>query len=186
MTLGFQTKWGREMGVLAGQPNYFISKIWMKHPTAYHDKINHEHAYYWDKYVHDLGKPWDIPDIPVRPKIHSIRHDPSNRWKAGNKIHFVVNNRTKKRFQFAPIIECVNVQRVEITYIRSMLGRIPMVILDGMELVYDPSYQFADKDECDLIEALAINDGFDSAESFFRYFNEDFKGNLIHWTDFKY
>lgn len=28
--------------------------------------------------------------------------------------------------------------------------------------------------------------GFDSVKDFFRYFNKDFKGKIIHWTDLKY
>ena len=33
---------------------------------------------------------------------------------------------------------------------------------------------------------LAINDGFESLKHFFEYFNEDFEGKIIHWTDLKY
>ena len=36
------------------------------------------------------------------------------------------------------------------------------------------------------IEQLAKNDGFDSVQDFFNWFNEDFNGRIIHWTDFKY
>ena len=33
---------------------------------------------------------------------------------------------------------------------------------------------------------LAINDGFDSIEKFFEWFNKDFTGKIIHWTNLKY
>jgi hypothetical protein len=33
---------------------------------------------------------------------------------------------------------------------------------------------------------LAQNNGFDTVKDFFEYFNKDFKGKIIHWTDFKY
>ena len=53
----------------------------------------------------------------VANKIHTIREDKTNRWKAGNLIHFVINNRTKKRYQFAPIIKCVSIQILFFEYI---------------------------------------------------------------------
>jgi len=33
---------------------------------------------------------------------------------------------------------------------------------------------------------LSANDGFDSVEQFFQWFDKDFKGKLIHWTDYEY
>lgn len=33
---------------------------------------------------------------------------------------------------------------------------------------------------------LAINDGFESIDDFFNYFNEDTTGKIIHWTDLEY
>ncbi len=36
------------------------------------------------------------------------------------------------------------------------------------------------------VNQLAINDGFNSVDDFFQYFNTDFTGKLIHWTDLKY
>jgi hypothetical protein len=33
---------------------------------------------------------------------------------------------------------------------------------------------------------LMKNDGFESAEQFFNWFNGYFKGKIIHWTDLKY
>jgi hypothetical protein len=30
------------------------------------------------------------------------------------------------------------------------------------------------------------NDGFDSIEDFFSYFDKGFKGKIIHWTDLRY
>lgn len=36
------------------------------------------------------------------------------------------------------------------------------------------------------IEELAMNDGFESVDQFFAWFNKDWKGKIIHWTDLKY
>jgi hypothetical protein len=36
------------------------------------------------------------------------------------------------------------------------------------------------------LKILSVNDGFDSVDDFFEWFNEDFAGKIIHWTDLKY
>jgi len=38
----------------------------------------------------------------------------------------------------------------------------------------------------DYLKTLARNDGFESVDDFFKWFNADFQGKIIHWTDFKY
>lgn len=51
----------------------------------------------------------------VTKKIHTIRRYKLKRWKVGNKIHFVVNNRTPKRYQFAPVVLVRFIQDITIT-----------------------------------------------------------------------
>ena len=169
MTLSFSIKWPDRMGDLAGQPNYFIEKIWGGVPEylqgRYYDRFVEQH-------LQKFGDDWDYTLEAVTPKLHTIRLDPSNRWKSGMKIHPVINNRTPNRFQFAPTMECVSVQRINIHY--HWGGLAPSVRIDGKLL-----------NEDDLLQ-LALNDGFPSVGAFFAYFNTDFSGNLIHWTDLKY
>jgi hypothetical protein len=181
MTLGFSTKWPKHMGELAGQPNYFIDKIWSGLLTDL--KVNvlvaYVHRYkYRDKFEKDELFLWDKETI--KPKFHTIRT--GNRWKAGMQIHPVINNRTKDRFQFAPTIECISVQKIEIKEVLMtqtdkcvVVGnKIFVVEVDGVRL------------RIHTIKFLAINDGFPTVEAFFQYFNTDFKGQIIHWTDLKY
>lgn len=116
-------------------------------------------------------------EIGINPKSHTIRQDLKNRWKAGMDIHFVINNRTKNRYQFAPIIKCVSTQKISITYWynkKTKLFDLPMIIIDN-------KVQTENK-----IETLAVNDGFDNSVEFFKYFNKNFEGVLIHWTNYKY
>lgn len=111
------------------------------------------------------------------PKIHTIRQDIKNKWKPGNKIHFVINNRTKNRYQFAPTIVCTSTQQIIIKYFyngKTEQFDLPTVLIDGKE-----------KKGKQLLE-LANNDGFDTVEDFFAYFKTDFTGKIIHWTNFKY
>lgn len=171
------------MGDLAGQPNYFVQKIWRGLITEsdfdYCDMYDFEmdhlkiFARYWDGHMNK----------PI-PKLHTIRHDPKNRWKAGNKIHFVINNRTKNRFQFAPVIECSATQDFEIKEwvmtskpaIKLADGRVFTVRIDGGYLFYDE------------LEQVAMSDGFPSVEHFFKWFGADTLPDtkIIHWTEMQY
>lgn len=113
-------------------------------------------------------------------KIHTIREDKKERWKPGTKIDFFINCRQKDMFRFAPVLPVVTVQKVEIVYYHNRetltldLPQKKGVIVDEKPLMRSE------------IEQLAQNDGFDSIEDFFAYFNEDFTGKLIHWTKLKY
>src|SRR5699024_2081987 len=68
------------------------------------------------------------------PKIHTIRHDEKDRWKPGMKIHPIINNRTKNRFQFAPVVECQSVQKIKIK--RGRLGSTIRVEIDDKIFYY--------------------------------------------------
>lgn len=103
------------------------------------------------------------------PKLHTIRKDEPDRWRAGLKIQFVVNNRRPNRIQFAEG-KCTSVQQIVITY----HGLSPVVEVDG-KLIKGAE-----------LERLAINDGFETVRDFFLYFSENFNGKIIHWTDLKY
>lgn len=98
----------------------------------------------------------------------------------------VINNRTPERFQFAPVVRCLSTQIIRITWkVIDQEETMAMVHTEGK------LYGHALYKNCRLhahagIHTLALNDGFDSVEDFFEYFNEDFTGKIIHWTDLKY
>lgn len=115
-------------------------------------------------------------------KIHTIREDPHTRWKAGRKIHMATGVRTKNYHCFDDTKTCVSVQSLQINHYESDFPAIE-VIIDGvlkfkqMSIIWNGS---------DFIDLLAKNDGFDSADAFFKWFDRDFHGRIIHWTDFRY
>jgi hypothetical protein len=169
MTLGFSTKWPKQMGELAGQPNWFVEKILKSLPFPG-----------WHQIISEQTMPDKVNDfalICLEPKLHTIRT--GNRWKAGMKIHPVINNRTKNRFQFAPILECKNVQEMIIEYDNEK----PNVYVDKQLFFWHTRMNSFGHEN---MLTLAKNDGFPSVEAFFEYFNQDFKGQIIHWTDLKY
>lgn len=179
MILPFSTKFKD------GTPTYFIEKIWrglgFKHKRDNYDLYN------------ECKRNRNLIDVTVvvDPKLHTIREDIHNRWKPGMKIHMVVFNRSKNQFQFVPVLECKSVQ-----YIR--------IIHDGIFDEFDgPTVYMGNRSDLDdlmpfyfdapkacygvkQMEQLARNDGFDSIEHFFSYFNKDFTGKIIHWTDLRY
>lgn len=151
-----------------GKPNYFIEKIW-KALILYNLSSRGFVEFCYQPYFKKFGE--TVPmSATLFPKLHTIRLDPHIRWKPGMDIHPVINNRTANRFQFAPVIKCVGVQEIEIKY----TGMIVTVFIDGKDR------------HTDIVTKLAINDGFENIADFFAYFNKDFTGKIIHWTDLKY
>jgi uncharacterized protein YqfB (UPF0267 family) len=174
MTLSFSE-------MINGKPSCFIDKIWEGLTSELTTK---EFTYknYWDKYFEIFGRNWDN-EILSDQKITTIREDESNRWKAGNDIHFVINNRRPNRFQFAPVVKCVSAQKIEIQTLSTPFYpcRYSIDSNNHKLVMIDDKIVFVD-----IIKEIAINDGFDTVEDFFGYFDKDFTGKIIHWTDLKY
>lgn len=173
MTLSFSTKFP------SGKPTYFVQKVWQSIWEM--GDYRHEFECYFGELLERKITPADVPtDYMVRGKLHTIRADAKDRWKQGNNIHFVINNRTKNRFQFAPILPVKSLQRISIRWLTDELTdeKSPWCWIDGE--------CFAAGFEANNWEKLAINDGFDNVEDFFNWFSEDFTGKIIHWTEFKY
>lgn len=119
--------------------------------------------------------PWGKPTlfkekILSGTKIHSVREDKKRRWKAGMLIHMAYGVRTKFYDCFCNKHRCKSTQEIKIEY----LGDHADIQIDGEFLSYGG------------MRTLSKNDGFDSAEDFLKWFNEDFEGVIIHWTDFRY
>lgn len=109
------------------------------------------------------------------PKKHSFRSDPTERWEEGKKIHFHHGGR-KLKYNCWHIGECTGVQNIKIQYrnvpVRGFI--LPHIWVDNKLLDYQK------------MELLAANDGFDNLTDFFRWFNKDFTGRIIHWSDVRY
>ena len=161
---------------LNGKPTYFVERIWegLLHNNFQDDK---EYIQFLDNHKERFSAYWDwFPDDKNRlakPKIHTIREDKNDRWKVGTKIDFFINVRQKNMFRFAPVLPVVSTQEIEIEYTGSGVYN-SWVFIDGKLM-----------NEKDLL-VLANNDGFDTVEDFFAYFNKDYVGKIIHWTDKQY
>lgn len=159
-----------------------------KKPTLFTNKIAKS---MWENYINQMTEfsiQINLPDYYIFedlslydldtliPKIHTIRADPRGRWKNGNIIDFFVYPRNKKMFRFAPRIPAVLVQKIEIEYYEGQ----PIVVINWKHF-YNPIVGIDHG-----IEELAQNDGFNSSKEFFEWFNQDFSGVIIHWTEKTY
>jgi hypothetical protein len=112
-------------------------------------------------------------------KIHTIREDKKKVWKKGRLIHFATGVRTKNYKCFKKGV-CTGTQKIEINYVEIIISK---KMPPGINKVVKVNNRILSLKEIGL---LAKNDGFDSVNDFFEWFNEDFKGKIIHWTDFRY
>lgn len=170
---------------LNGKPTMFTNKIVKGIWKNYGEKMT-EHA----KSV-NLPAFYVFEDLTIfqqeklASKIHSMREDKNDRWKPGRLIHFFINCRQKNMFQFAPVLPVISTQRVEILW-----GCDTTITAGTMKLqgTYRQYIILVDGRQLSIreVEALAVNDGFDNKQDFLDYFNTDFKGKIIHWTDYKY
>lgn len=120
------------------------------------------------------SKPQFIPKYLDGTKIHSIRK--GKRWKAGMRIQYYQDTRTKNMRKFMGDGLCTSVQNITMT-------RLSPTHLS----VFIDDYLLGHED----IKTLARNDGFDNVEDFVLFFFPEgyygmFEGQIIHWTDFKY
>lgn len=121
------------------------------------------------KTIFPWGKPTNFPDkIKARLKKTTIRK--GNRWKPGMKIHFATGVRTKNYNQFASGI-CKEAFWVLVEPVNKVV-LISALTTEGIVA------KSLSKEE---IASIAIDDGFDSVEDFWKYFNHPFEGQIIFW-----
>lgn len=169
MTLPFKTHFPKDIPLIGKKPTFFIERIWYSlGENNYPKEYEEMRTIYQDRFGDFNCGGYYIP------KHHTIRA--GNRFKEGDKLHMVINNRTKNRFQFCPVLEVKSVQDVFMSCFKSEL-----------EIDIDDRYRYyTDK------EKLALNDGFKSYEEFEAYFKyimrkeRTFSGQIIHWTDLRY
>ena len=106
-------------------------------------------------------------------KIHTIRK--GKRWRAGMTIHYYTGVRTKAMKKFMADGVVVSVQDISIKWVHKLNGGVCVIIIDGKPMPFSAQRL-----------RLASNDGFRDYKAFEEWFNEDYSGQLIHWTTFKY
>lgn len=181
MTLGFSTQ-------INGKETFFVEKIWQ----SFQDDFTIEN---FDKFCFEGIYTFSIDGAEFPAKVHTIRQDKSDRWKAGVMIDFFINVRTENMFRFAPKMPVLSTQKVEIIYKQNTQNLTCLgitydrtITVNVDDKFYGDAYLINDYvvSSSYMLEFFALNDGFDSVEDFCAYFNQDFIGKIIHWTDLKY
>lgn len=193
MNLAFATTFPKGKPGLEGKPTYFIEKIWTSFINTESIPFNLGHyEEYHDAHQSLFGCDFGYNEMMINPKIHTMRSDIKDRWKRKVDIHFIINNRRPDRFQFAPVIPCSGIEKVRINWELKNPFKPRVFVFISDILFCDISFH-SDKQTVKFlnyghenIKTLSNNDGFDSIEEFFMWFNEDFTGKIIHWTPFRY
>ncbi|MHC0441597.1 hypothetical protein [Flavobacterium sp. 3-210] len=172
MILSFKTK-------INDKPTLFVEKIWQ----SFSDDFTIDH---FDTFDFESNYLFNEDAVDFSGKLHTIREDLKNRWKKGNKIDFFINARQPDMFRFAPVVPVIEIQNIEFLWNKGFVDTVSIYI-DGECYVQNYGIEFnSSSQRQERMENLATNDGFDSVEDFLKYFNADFKGKIIHWTNFKY
>jgi len=168
MTLGFMQRFK------SGEPTHFREKI-----------LAGVHPDNTELLLRALSGPekWKVVNTSdFKHKLHTIREDKTNRWKAGNKIEMVYRGKNYSILDHfnkgIPELEkCVSVQKIEIKW-ESFIGlekpALNVRIDNGRSLTTEE------------ITRLARNDGFKDIEQFCKWFSKDFTGKIIHWSSMRY
>ena len=165
-----------------GKPTHFIDKIWS---GLIYKKLSTIRICRDFERQRALITPSQFGVVPYHhPKLHTIREDKNNRWKVGTKIDFFINARQKNMFRFAPVLPVVSTQVFEINWHSSNEKLFVRVYIDGK------SFARIDFDKELYVSGQMLDfvnsDGFDTIEDFFDYFDKDYVGKIIHWTDLEY
>lgn len=174
-----------------GRPTYFVEKIWwglLQEGKANFSECNQ----YQKQHIAKFGTYWPLEPVESiekrnRPKLFTIRDKKSAaRWKPGMNVHMVINNRSPKRFQFAPTIKLVAKQEVIISR-EVVKGSVWACVKIG-EVEYQDRIEHVDTMlSAQRIQELATLDGFNTVNDFFDYFSQGqpefvFEGYFLHWT----
>lgn len=172
-------------------------------PTHFREKIWASLAHVTEVQVEGTEKTYALSgELEYHPKLHTIREDKHNRWKIGNSIQMVyrgknysIENHFNKGFE--ELQKCVSIQKIKIIWYNfhfkdnPILTGKPSLTPKPMDFIThrEPVVEIDSKrfpSGCSQVKTLAQNDGFDSLEQFYKWFNKDFEGKIIHWTDLRY
>tara|TARA_R110000822_G_scaffold14427_6_gene50814 strand:+ start:10931 stop:11452 length:522 start_codon:yes stop_codon:yes gene_type:complete len=173
MNIGFMTTWPKKMKELEGKPTYFPEKI-LTSLIESRIQLN------WQMFgeAKNIAKipPYEFSNGAFKPKHHTIRENKKGRYSNNVVLQpFIWTNKPYRspQFYFSPNFKCVSTQIIQIIH-SGEKWRMPWVMVDGF-IMTAPE-----------IEVIAHNDGFDSTKDFFKWFDTDFTGDIIHWTNLKY
>lgn len=128
-----------------------------------------------------IGFNKQFPDkIIAGTKLHTIREDSKNRWRAGMTMHMATGVRTKN-YKCFKLDTCTGTQKIRILHRDTTV----VIIIDNLPFAQYDTFYLSGINVPELV-FLAKKDGFESLEAFLEWFNKDYAGKIIHWTDLRY
>lgn len=184
MNIAFSHVFPKKAGTLYQKPTHFIHKIQRGIEEVLKIEVKDELKLDCAKVMTEQGVP--VPTEEIVPKIHTIRRDEKKRWKAGMNLHFVMFQRRPWQIRFAPVLPVKAVEQIKIEHYPQDQVKSARVFIDGKNIgcvIWNKGFENEPIVTGKKMVELIKNDGFDSVQDFFQYFNENFEGKLIHWTD---
>ncbi len=141
--------------------------------------------------------PWGSPTnfeqkIKEGIKKHTIRDDIHGRWKHGMIIQHAYDVRTPNYRCFAEgqcmytqILEIKAIDSHEYSLYNSEIKALRSILNGDDKIIFELFVDGRRLNDAEIHD-FARNDGFDSTEDFFRWFNEPCTKKIIHFTEFKY
>lgn len=169
-----------------GKPTNFIEKIWQSCLTDGVELNANDLKDSLKRDMHIIGD-YIVGSYPA--KRHTIREDKNNRWIAGMLIHFkqwAARPYHSENKSFAPVVKVSQVETIEIKYHHDKEVTKASVYLSHVKIGEAIWVNCQLKNSSFTLEKLIQNDGFDTVNEFFEYFDKDFSGKIIHWTDLDY
>jgi hypothetical protein len=175
MKLEFTRRFPAGLKNLSLKPTYFIDKI-SRCLVVTNQLKAIDFCGFYDSYKYKFDKSYDLDETET-PKLHTIRRNLFNKWQETSEIEFCINRNSEDEFQFAPTTSIIALQFIRISYNEA----------DCEKACSEPAI-YIDEKPIDLktLSALAVNDGFENVVDFLTYFNTNFTGIIIHWTNLKY
>ena len=170
------------------KPTYFKEKILDRHVWTMPFQKLPDDAPYPNGYI--------MGSLKFPNKLHTIRADSHDRWKAGRSIQMVYRGagyKIKDKFnEGIPELEkCVSTQKIKFKWKKKSVsifidGTLKCFIKASYDLDIDKVVPECSYEHQQFIRTLSMNDGFDHVREFLAWFNKDFTGKIIHWSDLKY
>lgn len=155
-----------------------------KKPTYFKEKIMAALILYTNSTC--IGEPIPHHDLYL-PKLHTMRaigKFNDHRLKPGREVYLAYWSGRPYRGKLNKFAHCNCISRQRIDILHDIKGT--QIIIDGKDYCFVSRSEIYNDPNIQKITELAINDGFDNYKDFLKYFREDFKGFIFHWTNKQY
>jgi hypothetical protein len=193
MILPYSHKFNSKLPIIGDQPTDFLNKIWrglIVNDLANYDQYDYLMQGANQKFKDHEEKIFFNDNIKKSNtiKIHTMRKDITDFWQTNKSINSFYFTSRPHMTKIHPTLPVVNIQKIKIVH---DLEHVTVIIFSGTEIsmmkkIIKVGKNFLMPDHDDSILKMAQNDGFLNLKQFFTFFNKDWEGKIIHWTNKMY